>query len=34
MKWNSRAPAAKTVEDQGRIRMMLDAIAKLKKKYS
>lgn len=34
MKWNSRAPSAKTVEDQGRIRMMLDAIAKLKKKYS
>ena len=33
MKWNSRAPSAKTVEDQSRIRMMLEAIAKLKKKY-
>lgn len=34
MKWNSRAPSAKTVEDQSRIRMMLEAIAKLKRKYS
>ena len=34
MKWNSRAPAAKTVEDQARIRAMLDAIAKLKHKYA
>jgi tellurite resistance protein len=34
MKWNSRAPAAKTVEDQARIRAMLDAVARLKKKYS
>lgn len=34
MKWNSRAPAAKSVEDQARIRSMLDAIARLKKKYS
>lgn len=34
MKWNSRAPAAKTVEDQVRIRSMLDAIARLKKKYT
>jgi tellurite resistance protein len=34
MKWNSRAPAAKSVEDQSRIRSMLDAIARLKKKYS
>lgn len=34
MKWNSRAPSAKTVEDQARIRAMLEAIAKLKTKYS
>jgi len=34
MKWNSRAPAAKSVEDQSRIRSMLDAIARLKKKYA
>lgn len=34
MKWNSRAPAAKTVEDQARIRAMLDAIAKLRQKYA
>jgi hypothetical protein len=34
MKWNARAPSAKTVEDQARIRSMLEAIAKLKKKYS
>lgn len=34
MKWNSRAPSAKTVEDQSRIRMMLEAIAKLRRKYS
>ena len=34
MKWNSRAPSAKTVEDQSRIRAMLEAIAKLKKKYA
>jgi len=33
MRWNSRAPSAKTVEEQGRIRAMLDAIAKLKHKY-
>lgn len=34
MKWNGRAPAAKTVEDQARIRLMLEAVAKLRKKYS
>jgi tellurite resistance protein len=34
MKWNARAPNAKTTNDQTRIRSMLDAIAKLKKKYS
>ena len=34
MKWNARAPSAKTVEDQSRIRAMLEAIAKLKKKYA
>ena len=34
MKWNGRAPAAKTVEDQSRIRLMLEAIAKLRKKYA
>jgi hypothetical protein len=34
MKWNSRAPNAKTVEDQARIRAMLDAIAKLRQKYA
>ena len=34
MKWNARAPSAKTVEDQARIRSMLEAIAKLTKKYS
>ena len=34
MKWNARAPNAKTTNDQARIRSMLDAIAKLKKKYS
>ena len=32
MKWNGRAPAAKTVEDQVRIRLMLESIAKLRKK--
>jgi uncharacterized tellurite resistance protein B-like protein len=34
MKWNSRAPNAKTVEEQARLRAMLDAIAKLKLKYA
>lgn len=34
LKWNSRAPSAKTVEDQARIRLMLEAVAKLRKKYS
>lgn len=33
-KWNARAPNAKTTEDQARIRSILDAIAKLRKKYS
>ncbi len=33
-KWNARAPNAKTTADQARIRSILDAIAKLKKKYS
>jgi tellurite resistance protein len=34
MKWNSLSPSAKTTEDQARTRAMLDAIAKLKKKYA
>ena len=34
LKWNARAPNAKTTADQARIRSILDAIAKLKKKYS
>jgi hypothetical protein len=34
MKWNSRAPSARTVEEQARTRAMLDAIAKLRQKYA
>jgi hypothetical protein len=32
--WNSRAPSAHTTSEQARIRTILDAIAKLRQKYS
>lgn len=33
-RWNSRAPSARTTSEQARIRTILDAIAKLRQKYS
>lgn len=34
MKWNSRAPSARTTGEQARIRSILEAIAKLRQKYA